>query len=793
MNFKYLLVLIVLCLIQDIHSTEPATIVGKVENSDGDPLESVVITRLELPDSTFNSITVSNIDGIYELTSDSVPEHSMLLFTRNGYAKKYVNITRDTINIVLNENINQLDEFTITSKRSSFMAAPGCLAFDPSSLYGAMKHASELLRNIPMLNTNEDGINIFSKTGNADILINWTPITMPYEVFVEMLKKLPPKAIKAVVIEFSPSAISGGNVYERGRVCFLIDEIIVGTLSGATSRITIENGRPSSRSQIWSSWQNDLWQITGTINYQQTATKNRNSTEYIYPYDGITTKTSLRDKIDMHTLSGKINGKYTFGYLKNNYITIGASISGSKSWKESISSIDSKSTDGYETHAESNQTNTFPFSKPWYSVAAAYFHYNQAKDYYIYAFAGATVSPSARERMRISYSGKLIESDMLPDGYSQSSGHGSSGESAGITMEKNWRSIGLGLEGNYTIGYGKTNFNLTKESVDLEKFSYSEFRNDLSLSLNWRKSIFSFRAGVRMEQYHRKGIEELGGEVNSADFLNFCPDVGVSSSIKGGLHTVGIDYRANVVKPMFEQLNPMKVWISETMYRQGDPYMKPFLNHNISVRYGLFGIIHTSASYRYSPKNRNEIILPSPNEPGVTVLKSTLLGQSHSVDIRINFEKWFFDKTFKVNGSANYIWSKSYSGDTRILDDVASSFFNIEGGILWKLSKRYDYQLWAGAYYFTPSKSPGLTSPSKAGINLTLARGFNCGLDLQLVYSQLLTKNNLRYHSNAYEYTTNFIDARKPSFTFIIEYVFGNNKVQKTNMFVGSQLDGILR
>lgn len=296
-----------------------------------------------------------------------------------------------------------------------------------------------------------------------------------------------------------------------------------------------------------------------------------------------------------------------------------------------------------------------------------------------------------------------------------------------------------------------------------------------------------------MEQFHRICREFIENTTTSADFVNFCPDVALSYNLKGGLHIFGLDYRGGTTKPIYSMLNPMKVWLSETMYSQGDPYLKPILYHDISFRYTYRSCLTASIGYHHAPKCFNELIVPSELGDNITVMKYAQFGRNQRLYAILKFDKTFFNDLIRFNGSTTYRYTRTRTGESGSSADFTASNFNIEGFLSWKISKKKGWHTGAGLYFFTPSKRVGLTATTKSGLNVGLSKSFDFGLEVSFRYHQSLKKRTLTYYSDDYSYSTTDPDMLKPQFKINIEYVFGNHKVEKLNHMSGTTMDNMLR
>lgn len=162
--------------------------------------------------------------------------------------------------------------------------------------------------------------------------------------------------------------------------------------------------------------------------------------------------------------------------------------------------------------------------------------------------------------------------------------------SADMEYPTNMGKIEFGLKGLFT----KTDNNVIWKNYianewqnDLQKsnqFIYKE--NILSGYVNYNKELgehWQVNLGLRGEHTNSEGIL-IGGEATNRNYFNLFPNVSIQY-LKNIKNIFNLSYRKSIQRFGFEVVNPFIRYQSEYSYYQGNPNIRPQINHSIDLTY----------------------------------------------------------------------------------------------------------------------------------------------------------------------------------------------------------------
>jgi hypothetical protein len=130
------------------------------------------------------------------------------------------------------------------------------------------------------------------------------------------------------------------------------------------------------------------------------------------------------------------------------------------------------------------------------------------------------------------------------------------------------------------------------------RFIYNEnvFAGYLSISGKIKKIAIS--AGIRTEHTRTSGESVTISQINTREYTNLFPNINLQYS-KAVNTQLGLSYRKNIVRYGFDLVNPFIVYQSQYSYSQGNPELKPQINHTIDFSWSYKNKLNTSVSYTH--------------------------------------------------------------------------------------------------------------------------------------------------------------------------------------------------
>lgn len=171
-----------------------------------------------------------------------------------------------------------------------------------------------------------------------------------------------------------------------------------------------------------------------------------------------------------------------------------------------------------------------------------------------------------------------------------------------VTKSGKWD---LGLKSSFTWSdnniqwEGFDNFNWVNDITKTNHFLYKENIFSAYASYTGRFKKLSYQSGIRAEQSFTSGNSLTTRLENSNEFLNLFPSLTLTYAGKNA-HPLSINYRKTILRFGFDYVNPFIFYQNMYSYVQGNPRLKPQINHRYSLSYSLFQGILVGGEYTRS-------------------------------------------------------------------------------------------------------------------------------------------------------------------------------------------------
>jgi hypothetical protein len=248
---------------------------------------------------------------------------------------------------------------------------------------------------------------------------------------------------------------------------------------------------------------------------------------------------------------------------------------------------------------------------------------------------------------------------------------------------KKWR-----MEAGVKTAFSKTDNDITWEyyaskwETDLTKtnrFIYTEniYAGYITFSGTIKKINLSM--GLRAEHTYTSGRSTTLNQENTRNFTNFFPNISAQYS-KSTTSQFGLGYRKSIIRYGFDFVNPFIVYQSQYSYSQGNPALKPQINHTIDFSWSYKNRLNTTLTYLHGVgalapiykqiAGTNQLISSYDNLAGTDVVslnisltksikKWTTVNSLGGFNIRYNFDKT--TGTTANNSVAASIYASSYN------------------------------------------------------------------------------------------------------------------------------------
>ena len=757
---------------------------GKIVDGAGNPIEGAVASFLSLADSTLITNAITDSIGVFNTAiPDSVADNSLLVVSCVGYERNKTMLgkdAKDDILITLNETAHQLKGITVTAK-SKIEGLPGGYSFTPGGAEMLLKDGYDLLKVTPMLDVRGRSINILGK-GDAKIYINGKNPHMPAEMVLDMLCTVEPKSIKRIDIIYNPGA-SQRVSDQKGIVNIIMSRPDYGWRGRAYLSATSENKRVSEAAGTYLGYGHGPFKFSADITLADNRGVTENEMGYDYKADAISVLNTSRTETKSFSGSINMNAVYELNSKSDIGLSVATSLSGGTSTGETSILLKNAKEATENCGMQTSEYKT-PTRLPGYSLLAFY-SLKTGK----LSTLEANVSYSNRKNKSTGNveipSGMGMDS-WLSSPYEELDQRAAHGFGVEVKYTKMFAKGGyMGFGGAYDISHvdddGRYSDWVDGAYVDnalrSNRFLYDENVAGVYVDYNrqWT-TFFSSTIGLRVEQTHIHGDQRTTGETFTHDYLQLFPNVSLSFNTLNQKHIFGINYSVFGLRSPFSRLNPFKYWTSPNTYRVGNPNLKPFNTHLLSLSYRFLQWYEATVRASISPNMVTTYTTQDGN--GISKTGYGDLGKSRSAGLALSAYRGFWGGRYYVNAEASFGFSRregkvendavnnrSWGGGCNIMN----TFF-LNNARDFSLSLIYDFS--------SRRHEMAETRPVQHLVFATISKTFAFGGTLELGYSgQFPWKDKSFYETPSYYYQSrNLTEPTRVVVTF--SQKFGKKRVR---------------
>lgn len=333
-------------------------------------------------------------------------------------------------------------------------------------------------------------------------------------------------------------------------------------------------------------------------------------------------------------------------------------------------------------------------------------------------------------------------------------------------------------------------------------FIYDE--NILGVYATLEKSFndkVSTKLGTRLELTKSEGSVIDKDEHFTRDYNSFLPYASINYAINKN-HNVTYSFSSRVRRPSFWELNPSRIYLTQTNYVQNNPFMKASQYYNQELNYmyknTYFLVLNTSLV-----KDASDQIPLQKVENGNTVLRyiRTNFGDKQEYSATLGFQKNFYNGIWSANYTTTFghnvfkgsVDTDPITGETFPAFNLnkSTNLFHIQANNNIRLSSKKDLFLGVNYFYLAPQQiSIGKLSTLQS-LDISVRKIWNNWTFLFEANDVLNTgsKYNITdVQSNGY-----YNNVRKNEYRRMLAltatYTFGNQKTQKARNIEGANKD----
>ena len=311
----------------------------------------------------------------------------------------------------------------------------------------------------------------------------------------------------------------------------------------------------------------------------------------------------------------------------------------------------------------------------------------------------------------------------------------------------------------------------------------------------------STKLGTRLELTKSEGSVIDKDEHFTRDYNSFLPYASINYAINKN-HNVTYSFSSRVRRPSFWELNPSRIYLTQTNYVQNNPFMKASQYYNQELNYmyknTYFLVLNTSLV-----KDASDQIPLQKIENGNTVLRyiRTNFGDKQEFSATLGFQKNFYNGIWSANYTTTFghnvfkgsVDTDPITGETFPAFNLnkSTNLFHIQANNNIRLSSKKDLFLGVNYFYLAPQQiSIGKLSALQS-LDISVRKIWNNWTFLFEANDVLNTgsKYNITdVQSNGY-----YNNVRKNEYRRMLAltatYTFGNQKTQKARNIEGANKD----
>ena len=655
---------------------------GKVISDANEPIAFANVLIFTAPDSTyvggtsaddFGKFTLDVTEGLYKLYATYLGNNSQTITLD---IQKSIAIGA----LVIKENTQNLDEVIVTAKKPTLTRTEDRIIFKVENTVLSQGNSWDILKATPGVILNQD--NFLIKGSNATVFLNNRPIKLTSDEIRSLLEGLSGAVIESVEVIPNPPAQYDANT---GPILNIITSTPVtpgykGNLNGTYTqaifpKYTLGTSHffKSGKFNVLGNYNLGINKNVGFQNREINFLNDQNQT--LANWDG---NSQIINKILSH--NGLINIDYDID--DRNKMTLSTNILVVNNRESDIDMrniisnpagvVDSTFTTAVDVFSDYSN----------YSSDLTYTH--QFKD----GVSSLTLNGHYTQYNINKWSGLISNYFDSSNNFIRQFGFQNPQDNTIeiVTSQMDWT---LPLAKG-TFDWGGKFSNITSKNINtFQNFIGVDPAIDASLNdnfvydetvyaayLQWRRGWdkFSFKLGVRGEFTDAVGTSIALNQVNKQSFFEPFPSVFLKYSINDA-NSLSFDFRRDLQRPNYNNLNPFRVFFNESDFTQGNPRLQPYFPLRFNLNYSLNDEFFIDVYYRDNDRYINDLVFQDNQlfdlrELYQNVLESTSYGLDFTLSKSL-LDFWYVytyvslfheDETFLAEESGNVPFTNEYEG-----------------------------------------------------------------------------------------------------------------------------------
>ncbi|WAC41542.1 outer membrane beta-barrel protein [Pedobacter sp. SL55] len=651
-------------------TTDKGSIRGKViEEVGAMPIPFAVVALFESgaeqPVVTFQtdengSFKFNNLKfGIYKLKVSYVGFGSLFV---NEIMVSKADFDKNVGTLKLATEQNNLNEVVITAEKPVIEVGADVITYNVgSSILAEGSTATDVLKNVPMVEVDIDGNTIISGKRSTRVFIDGKPSDYMTSNIADLLNVLPSDAIEKIEVMTNPPAKYSAD--GEGIINIVMKK---GFKVGFNGNLGISGGTQGNiNTNANASYRGEKYSITGGGAYRTGISKRLSESYRTNFFPDTTFYYNQFDNSRSESNGGNFRAALDWDINKKQNLRINTSynINGSDSWSGN---------DFYYINQEEitkrlrNQVNLGDNSSKNFVINTDYSLTTDTAGGKL--TAGFTVNANSSNSLRSFERTYAFPTNLNPSLQQNDNEVGNMGINFNLDYDKPVFKKRDRLEFGLAFNYRKNdndlsvdNFNYsTQQFVGNAKLSNKFFYNENIiagyLSYNYRKNGWSAKAAMRSE-YTNVNFDLSTGEIYNVDpYLSFFPSFSLNRFFRKR-YNIGASYSVRINRPRENTLNPQVNNADTLNISYGNPELSPSYTHQFDISFGAFGK-QWSFTPRISYSNATGVIerYRFVNTNGISESTFNNVGTNYSVALMLigNYRP---TKTISANGNFSVIQS----------------------------------------------------------------------------------------------------------------------------------------
>ncbi|MEZ4977356.1 MAG: TonB-dependent receptor [Flavobacteriaceae bacterium] len=315
-------------------------------------------------------------------------------------------------------------------------------------------------------------------------------------------------------------------------------------------------------------------------------------------------------------------------------------------------------------------------------------------------------------------------------------------------------------------------------------FKYKENINALYSNWNYEYKKWLFQFGLRAEQTNIEGIQILTSESFVDHYFQLFPSLFLQYKPNDN-YTFGFSSGRRINRPNYFQLNPFRVYVDKSTYREGNPDLKPEIGLNFEGSLSYKRWLEISLSYSNTKDNIIPVLIQD-DQTMTTAVQLVNIGNYNYlvIDTSITLKPF---KDFSSRWNLSLFYNEFLGEVTGFRLNEKGTAFRIRSNNTYSFGKGWSTEM---SFFYQPKYTYGITAfDPRWKLDLGLQKEvFDSNGKISLTLTDMFKKYYPSGSTNFGNINENFISVRDTRvLTFAFSYNFGSDKVKSASKRTGAQ------